>query len=389
MQNSFLKRLFYVLLAVFLVAIVIVLIATVVRRLPDSNVAVLHPTPQNIPDATVLVTGKQDSAYFDMSYWTSKQSKTRIGVADGPQHALLGSVRSVSVDADQHVFILDGENNVVRIYSTEGDYIGSFGREGDGPGEFWDPSSINLFESDSLAVIIGRDERITIYRRSDSLEYVFGHSFIQPDDVYSVAGCAMNGHIYVFGYSPIKDGVIHKYDLAGRFITAFGDKYVDPDPWVAASLSRRGLLACSDTHDAVAWIRQNVPVVYVYNGNGDLLERYKLQNFVPAEVTQRLTEDGRPSLSYSPPKKGESWFSNLFTDDDGAFIVSHITIIDHTSTHGDSPPTEHHAYRLNPHLGTETYLGSIPGIVAISGNKIVLRTETPFPQVLIYEEVIP
>ena len=132
-----------------------------------------------------------------------------------------------------------------------------------------------------------------------------------------------------------------------------------------------------------------MPIVHVYTGNGDLLERYKLQNFVPAEVTQRLTEDGRPSLSYSPPKKGESWFSNLFTDDDGAFIVSHITVEDPSSTHGDFPPEKYHAYRLNPHLGTATYLGSIPGIVAISRNKIVLRTETPFPQVLIYEEVIP
>jgi len=389
MQNSFLKRLFYVLLAVFLVAIVIVLIATVARRLPDSNVAVLHPTPQNIPDATVLVTGKQDSAYFDMPYWSSKQPSARIGVAEGPQHVMLGSVLAVSVDANQHVFILDGENTVVRIYSTEGDYIGSFGRAGDGPGEFGDPKSIDLLESDSLAVIIGREERVTIYRRSDSLEYVFGHSFIQHDDVYSVAGCAMNGHIYVLGYSPVKDGVIHKYDLAGRFIRAFGDKYVDHDPWVAASLSRRGLLACSDTHDTVAWIRRNVPIVHVYTGNGDLLERYKLQNFVPAEVTQRLTEDGRPSLSYSPPQKGESWFSNLFADDEGAFIVSHITVEDPSSTHGDFPPTKYHAYRLNPHLGTATYLGSIPGIVAISRNKIVLRTETPFPQVLIYEEMIP
>ncbi|MDE2770409.1 MAG: 6-bladed beta-propeller [Bacteroidota bacterium] len=389
MQSSFLKRSFYVLLGALFIFIVIVLIATVVRRLPDSNVAVLHPTPQNIPDATVLVTGKSDSAYFDISYWSSRQPSSRVGVAEGPQHAMLGSVRSVSVDANQNVFILDGEYTVVRIYSTEGDYIGSFGRAGNGPGEFGDPKSIDLLESDSLAVIIGREERVIIYRRLDSLEYVFGHSFIQHDDVYSVDGCAMNGHIYVLGYSPEKDGVIHKYDLAGRFITAFGDKYVDPDPWVAASLSRRGLLACSDTHDTVAWIRQNVPVVNVCTGNGDLLERYKLQNFVPAEVTQRLTEDGRPSLSYSPPKKGESWFSNLFTDDDGAFIVSHITVVDTTSMHGDFPPEKYHAYRLNPHLGTETYLGSIPGIVAISGDKIVLRTETPFPQVLIYEEVIP
>ena len=388
MPSSFLKRLFYVLSGTLFISIVIVLIATVVRRLPDSNIAVLHPTPQNIPDATVLVTGTDDSVHFDMSYWSSKQPSTRVGVAEGPQHAMLGSVRSVSVDANQRLFILDGENTIVRIYSREGDYISSFGKAGNGPGEFWHPNSVDLFESDSLAVIIGRDERVTIYQRIDSLEYVFGHSFIQHDDVYSVDGCAMNGHIYVLGYSPEKDGVIHKYDLAGRFITAFGVKYVDPDPWVAASLSRRGLLACSDIHDTVAWIRRNVPVVNVYTGNGDLLERYKLQNFVPAEITQRLTEDGRPSLSYSPPKKGESWFSNLFTDDNGAFIVSHITIVDPTSTHGDFPPEKYHAYRLNPHLGTETYLGSIPGIVAISGNMIVLRTETPFPQILIYEEVI-
>ncbi|MYI83729.1 MAG: 6-bladed beta-propeller, partial [Rhodothermaceae bacterium] len=186
MQSSFLKRLFYVLSGTLFISIVIVLIATAVRRLPDSNVAVLHPTPQNIPDATVLVTGTDDSVHFDMSYWSSKQPSTRVGVAEGPQHAMLGSVRSVSVDANQRLFILDGENTIVRIYSREGDYISSFGKAGNGPGEFWHPNSVDLFESDSLAVIIGRDERVTIYQRIDSLEYVFGHSFIQHDDVYSV-----------------------------------------------------------------------------------------------------------------------------------------------------------------------------------------------------------
>ncbi len=388
-NDGYMKRFSYVLLSLLLVSVCILLIVTAIRRAPDSNVnvEVTHPTPQNIPDASVILTREGDPAY-DLSYWSSTRPVTQIGVDEGPEHAMLGDIESVSMDANGNIFILDYEYSTVRIYNEGGDYVSSFGSEGDGPGEFWYPESIDLSESDNIAVIVGREPRITMYRRSDSpdsLEYVFENSFSQTGNARSRDVCAMNGHIYVLAYSSEQDGVIFKYDLTGRFIKSFGDKYMDPEPWIKQSLSLRGLLACSDEHDTVAWIRQNIPVVHVYTGNGELLVRYKLQDFAPSVVTQRRTEDGLPSLSFEALKEGESWFSNLFTDDDGAFVVSHVTAVESTSIQEAFLPRDSHVYRLAPHLGTETYLGSIPRVVAMSEGRVVLEAESPYPQVLLYE----
>ena len=389
------KRISYVLLGSLLISVCILLIVIAIRRIPDSNVnvVVVHPTPQNIPDASVILTRETESTY-DLSYWSSTLPVTQIGVDEGPKHAMLGVIESVSMDANRNIFILDSEYSTVRIYNEGGDYVGSFGSEGDGPGEFWYPESIDLSEGDSLAVIVGSEPRITMYRRSDSpdsLEYVFENSFLQVDGVISRAGCAMNGHVYVLAYSSEQDGVIFKYDLTGRLITSFGDKYRDPEPHVVRTLSVRGFLACSDKHDTVAWVRRYVPIVHVYTGNGDPLVRYKLPDFAPYAVTQRRTEDGRPSIRFGPLKEGESLFSNLFTDDDGAFVVSYSTAVGPPPmqgappTQGAPPPIDVHVYRLAPHLRSGTYLGSIPSIVAMSGGKVVLKANSPYPQVLLYE----
>jgi hypothetical protein len=387
--DGYVKRFSYGLLSLLLISVCILLIVTGVRRAPNSNVNVVvaHPTPQNIPDASVILTKEGDSAY-DSSYWSSTRPITQIGVDERPKHAMLGVIESVSMDANRNIFILDYEYSTVRIYNESGDYLSSFASEGDGPGEIWYPESIDLSEGDSLAVIVGSEPRITMYRRSDSpdsLEYVFENSFFQVNGAISRAGCAMNGHIYVLAYGSEQEGVIFKYDLTGRFIRSFGDKYRDPEPFVRQSLSRRGFLACSDKHDTVAWIRRSIPVVHVYTGNGELLVRYKLQDFTPSVVTQRRTEDGRPSLRFEALKEGESRFANLFADDDGAFIVSYATAAGSTSIQGAPPPIDYHVYRLASHLGEETYLGSIPNIVAMSEGKIVLEAESPYPQVLLYE----
>lgn len=386
--DGYMKRFSYILLSLLLISVCILLIVTAIRRAPVSNVNVVvtHPTPQNIPDASVILTQEGDSAY-DLPNLPSTRPVTQIGADEGPKHATFGFIRSVSMDANRNIFILDSEYNAVRIYNEGGDYISSFGSEGDGPGEFWYPLSIDLSESDNIAVIVGREPRITMYRRSDSpdsLEYVFENSFSQIDNARSRDGCAMNGHIYVLAFSSEQDGVIFKYDLTGRFITSFGDKYRDPEPYVRQSLSARGFLTCSDKHDTVAWIRQSVPVVHVHTGKGELLVRYKLQDFVPFAVTQRRTEDVRPSLRFGAPKEGESFFSNLFTDDDGAFVVSYGTV-GSPSMLGTPPPIDFHVYRLAPHLGSETYLGNIPGIVAMLEGKVVVTSGSPYPQVLLYE----
>jgi hypothetical protein len=60
----------------------------------------------------------------------------RIGVLEGAEEEVFGSVGAVAVMADGATVIADIQVPVLRLFSPEGTYLGDAGREGEGPGEY-------------------------------------------------------------------------------------------------------------------------------------------------------------------------------------------------------------------------------------------------------------
>ncbi len=67
-----------------------------------------------------------------------------IGETDGPEEYLFGSVRSITVDDDHNVYVLDGQASHVRVYDSTGSFVATLGRQGEGPGEFQVPIGIAI-----------------------------------------------------------------------------------------------------------------------------------------------------------------------------------------------------------------------------------------------------
>lgn len=59
----------------------------------------------------------------------------RIGSLDGTCDAF-GEVTSLAVDADGRIYVADRQANEIRLFSPRGECLRTFGRSGDGPGEF-------------------------------------------------------------------------------------------------------------------------------------------------------------------------------------------------------------------------------------------------------------
>ncbi len=59
-----------------------------------------------------------------------------IGRPDGPEEYVLMRPTSVSADAGGKIYVSDQSDGEVRIYDRQGQHITTFGRRGDGPGEF-------------------------------------------------------------------------------------------------------------------------------------------------------------------------------------------------------------------------------------------------------------
>ena len=67
-----------------------------------------------------------------------------IGELDGPEEYLFGSVRSIAVDDDHNVYILDGQARHVRVFDSAGTYVKTLGGPGEGPGEFKVPIGLAI-----------------------------------------------------------------------------------------------------------------------------------------------------------------------------------------------------------------------------------------------------
>jgi hypothetical protein len=91
----------------------------------------------------------------------------RIGVVDGDERYLFGQVLGLAAASDGSVFVADGHPQTIRQFDTDGEFVQSFGREGEGPGEFASIAGIATFPDGRVAIWDSGNRRITVYERSE------------------------------------------------------------------------------------------------------------------------------------------------------------------------------------------------------------------------------
>jgi hypothetical protein len=96
------------------------------------------------------------------------EEEASIGVAEGPDEYLLGSVRSICLDGGK-VYVLDADVPAVRVYDASGRHLSDIGRKGSGPGEFDRPSSVRVSPTDGrLYVRDGSQGRLNVFAADGS-----------------------------------------------------------------------------------------------------------------------------------------------------------------------------------------------------------------------------
>lgn len=86
--------------------------------------------------------GSGENAFEDVPVWRLEEV-LRTGDVVDPD---LGFSRVTSIGAagDGRIFVLDGQERQVRVFSPEGERLGTIGRQGSGPGEFESPSGLGV-----------------------------------------------------------------------------------------------------------------------------------------------------------------------------------------------------------------------------------------------------
>ncbi len=77
----------------------------------------------------------------------------RIGGDTDNEDEFFGIISGVLVDEAGKVYLLDSQLNEIKIYSEQGEFLRSIGREGEGPGEFRGAASIFFLPNDEIGVM--------------------------------------------------------------------------------------------------------------------------------------------------------------------------------------------------------------------------------------------
>lgn len=93
-----------------------------------------------------------------------------IGNEDG-RDFVLGVMRDMDVDGDGNIYMLDGRQCCVRVFSPEGRYLRAIGKKGQGPGEILFPLEIISSGTDGMIHVLDyRNNKISRYHPDGELD---------------------------------------------------------------------------------------------------------------------------------------------------------------------------------------------------------------------------
>src|SRR5690606_23723666 len=93
----------------------------------------------------------------------------RIGALAGLDEYIFGRIDELTPDGSGGVYIFDGQAPALRQYDAEGRYIGTFGGDGAGPGEYRDVALGLAVRSDGRLVMRDpRNNRVNVYNPDGS-----------------------------------------------------------------------------------------------------------------------------------------------------------------------------------------------------------------------------
>ena len=192
---------------------------------------------------------------------------------DGP--FLFGTILGVALDNNRNIYVLDGSDHSIRIFSPTGDFIGSAGRPGRGPGDLRDP--LMLWHDGATSVyVVDRYEGISRFDR-DGARLIYRTRF--GSELRPSAVCGLGDDLVVAGY---RDGhILHLLSRTGALKRSLGDRFrTDSIPGIQEVHDGAELVLTCDAERQRIYVAEGAQaIVRAYQPDGRLAWQTELPEY--------------------------------------------------------------------------------------------------------------
>ena len=296
---------------------------------------------------TIVVRTESGSVWGDTRALTPTVS---IGVLDGEDAYMFGSIAALAVAPDERIFVLDRQVPAVRLFSADGVHIRDLGRIGEGPGEYQEPDSGLAYLPDGRVVLRdpGTGKMVVFDDRGEHVEdwrLPYGGGFNTSRGFYwDSAGHLLTLTITNMG-APVTEWIrgFIRFDPTGAVLDTLLPPAWNFEPWMISG-QREGSSSSTRVPYGPESLYYYSPLGYWIGG---LNTDYRIDQFLPdgsvlrierawqstpvhsgeaALLRRRLEErfrDRFPGWSWNGPDVPETKppYSNLYVADDGRIWV--------------------------------------------------------------------
>lgn len=281
----------------------------------ESNSSIVeHPTSENIPaeggENAVVFTVPPDTlskAVFPVAL----NYVAGIGSGAGSKYELFGMISDIEIDCEGRIYILDEQQQDIKIYDSRGNYLSTIGRRGKGPAEFEYARFMTIYNNSWL--LVGANYRIEIFDITGlNPEYIRTETF-----GFSISGlCTVGDKLFVNKASVIHPDaetselsypVIHSYSLPGfESLKEFGISYISERAGIIQQMSK-GVLSCNETSSMVLFLFNRMPVLRGYDAESGKL---KWESYLKGLRYPKVTETIKSGITYRISYARESSYSD-------------------------------------------------------------------------------
>ena len=104
----------------------------------------------------------------------------------------------VAVDKEGNLFVADTLNNRIEIFDADGNFISTFGKNGDGPGYFARPKGVAIDSDGHVWVADGVQDRVQVFTKDGQLLIAFGGHGLLPGQFQGLVNIAIDKQDRVF-----------------------------------------------------------------------------------------------------------------------------------------------------------------------------------------------
>jgi hypothetical protein len=248
----------------------------------------------NNPEVGIL--DDEKNRYFE---WTEDLV---IGKEDGESNEMLGRIFDVATDSDGNIYILDAGFFRIVIFSSDGSFLRSVGRKGEGPGELIFPTALAVGEQGNIYV--GDRGKVVIFKQSG--DYSFEMKIDEAGGFNLIRSIRVGSRddIFISCFDVYKQNIIHNYSLEHGLLVSFCESYAkgkDEDVRIENVVS--GGSIDTDTSGNIYFTQMHPYEIRKYTQGGELKMIIHRKNdfmvYPEVEISETRFRIGSFAASYS------------------------------------------------------------------------------------------